>query len=189
MSRCPWTRPLSLFASYIKDSCCFPLSVHASLCQPVVHDAEGADPSRESVLPRAGAGLARVPDGHLRKLLLHNRQVHLQDRRYIKRNNRWGNICSLRLKSYPFNQSCETSAWWREHIWLHRCDTRRADGVFSSRQERRFKRTKTTEQMWLKETRHLVSSPHTHTHTKPSFLKFLLRKGKDNLWRHYTTGV
>lgn len=100
MSRCPWTRPLSLFVSYIKDSCCFPLSVHASLCQPVVHDAEGADPSRESVLPRAGAGLARVPDGHLRKLLLHNRQVHLQDRIYIKRNNRWGNICSLRLKSY-----------------------------------------------------------------------------------------
>lgn len=41
------------------------LSVHAGLCEAVVHDAEGSHTSGESVLTRAGAGLTRVPDGHL----------------------------------------------------------------------------------------------------------------------------
>lgn len=54
------------------------LSVHAGLCEAVVHDAEGPHPSRESVVTRAGAGLTRVPDGHLRELLLHNGQIDLQ---------------------------------------------------------------------------------------------------------------
>lgn len=41
------------------------LSVHAGLCKSVVHDAEGSHTSGESVLTRAGAGLTRVPNGHL----------------------------------------------------------------------------------------------------------------------------
>lgn len=41
------------------------LSVHAGLCKAVVHDAEGSHTPGESVLTRAGAGLTRMPDGHL----------------------------------------------------------------------------------------------------------------------------
>lgn len=58
-----------------------PLSVHARLRQAIIHDAQSADASREAVLTWTGVGLARVPDGHLRKLLLHNSQVHLQEQK------------------------------------------------------------------------------------------------------------
>lgn len=61
------------------------LSVHAGLGQPVVHDAQGSHTSGEAVLVGAGAGLARVPDGHLRELLLHYSQVHLMEKNTQKR--------------------------------------------------------------------------------------------------------
>ena len=86
----PGKRVLSVSICLILSAFLYPLSVHARLCQPVVHDAEGAHPSWEPVLTGTGAGLTRVPDGHLRKLLLHNRQIHLQGRER-KEINRCGN--------------------------------------------------------------------------------------------------
>ena len=53
------------------------LSVHAGLCQAVVHDAQGPDTTGEAVLPRAGPRRPRVSVGHLRQLLLHEGQIHL----------------------------------------------------------------------------------------------------------------
>lgn len=83
-----WLRLLSTVSvspaspeSFMSSNVCLwllPLSVDAGLCQSVVHDAKGTHPPRESVLPGAGATLARVSDGHLGKLLLHDGQVYLQ---------------------------------------------------------------------------------------------------------------
>lgn len=67
------------------------LSVHACLCKAVVHDAEGSHPSWEPILTRTGAGLTRMPNGHLRELLLHNRQVDLQAWKRHKQVNRGEN--------------------------------------------------------------------------------------------------
>lgn len=112
---------------------CLPLSVHAGLCQPVVHDAKCSHPSRESVLTGSGAGLARMPDGHLGKLLLHDGQVYLRaERRKRRETKRDEAVGQTRRRSLAVRGKSVSQSAGVARIWFYRCDTRLAGGVFPS---------------------------------------------------------
>lgn len=126
---------LSAFCILWKGFTLPPLSVHARLCQAVVHDAKGSHPSWESILTWTGAGLARVPDGHLRKLLLHNSQIHLRAGEEIKKSTdeEIFAVCVwkvVRATGWSLVTRALIQCVGGRRVWSHRCDTRRADGVF-----------------------------------------------------------
>lgn len=110
------------------------LSVHARLCKAVVHDAEGSHPSREPILTRAGAGLTRVPDGHLRELLLHNSQVDLQAWKRHKRVNRGDNAQIVECNNARVVWSLkilQADSWQSEPLHHPRCTWREPYSILS----------------------------------------------------------
>lgn len=132
------------------------LSVHTGLCQSVVHDAKGSHPPWESVLLGAGARLARIPNGHLGKLLLHDGQVYLQAVTDIKEST-WISGSEWKI---PFFCLLSTSD-------ITGVKTRQPDGVLSLSNQ--IKRRKMNKWDWQERQQQIFTLPHTN---QPANLPF-----------------